>query len=353
MAHFHTLTVRNIRRETDDCVSISFAVPETLADTFTFQPGQYLTVRTQLQGQEVRRSYSICTAPTEGDLRVAVKKIEGGVFSTFANEQLTIGDTLDVMPPVGHFHPENPKAAGQHYVFVAAGSGITPIISNLKTVLQQSTDSQCTLIYGNRRVRNIIFKEQIENLKNQYVGRLQVFYVLSREHTDAPLLHGRLTGEKIEDFLAKIPELVQADGFFACGPLDMSLAFRQALEKRGVPAERIHMELFNAPIASQNAAQHAAKAAAAHAYIRLDGLTLEVPVAAGQTLLDAALEAGADLPFACKGGVCCTCRAQVTEGSVQMLVNYALTEAEVARGFVLTCQSVPTTPTVRVDFDTK
>jgi ring-1,2-phenylacetyl-CoA epoxidase subunit PaaE len=349
---FYPLTIKDLRRETADCVSIAFQVPPQYLAHFTFQQGQYLTLKTTLDGVEVRRSYSICSAPHEGELRVAIKEITDGVFSTFANRTLKIGDTLDVMPPNGHFFTPLSKEQQKHYVFFAAGSGITPVISNIKTILHTEPHSVCTLFYGNRRVASIIFKEEIEALKNQNLGRLQVFHVLSREKTDADLLYGRLNALKINQFYEKILRGM-GDEFFSCGPIEMTEAVREVLEKNGVATECIHFELFNAPTSSERQKEVQQRAVAAVAHVKLDGLVVEVPIGKGENILDAALEAGMDLPFACKGGVCCTCRAKITEGGVEMAVNYALTKEEVTRGFVLTCQAVPKTTELVVDFDIK
>ena len=369
MMNFYPLKVKNIRRETSDCVSIAFEVPPQYSDVFTFKQGQYLTIKTRINGEEVRRSYSICVAPTDGELRIAVKEVHEGIFSTFANRRLKQGDVMEAMPPMGHFfcelHSErvisnHPFTKPKHYVFFAAGSGITPVISNIKTILKNAPLSSegiaiqniCTLIYGNRHVSSIIFKEEIEALKNQYLGRFQVFNVLSREHTESELLSGRLDKTKIERFFEKIPNLITADEFFSCGPIDMTEAVKDVLTKRGVSEENIHFELFNAP--KTTAKREPIKGATnSLARIKIDGLTIQVPIEKGQSILDAAQKIGADLPFACKGGVCCTCRAKLMEGDVEMTVNYALTKEETAAGFILTCQAVPKTDKVYVDFDVK
>ncbi len=356
---FHQLNIKDIRRETADCVSIAFDVPEALKTEFAFTQGQYLTLKAHINGEEVRRTYSICTAPSDNELRIAVKEVTDGVFSTYANRVLKKGDVLEAMPPLGHFF--SPLSEGvhsdsintqKHYVFFAAGSGITPVISNIKAVLKAEPLSICTLIYGNRYVSTIIFKEEIENLKNMYLGRFQVFNVLSRERTESELLHGRLDKEKIACFFDKIPHLGGGDEFFSCGPIEMTEALKAVLTEQDVDEKHIHFELFNAP-KTQNSKLKTQNAIDSLATIKLDGLTFDVPIDKGQTILEAAQAVGADMPYACKGGVCCTCRAKLVEGDVEMLVNYALTKEETDAGFILTCQAIAKSDKVVVDFDIK
>jgi ring-1,2-phenylacetyl-CoA epoxidase subunit PaaE len=349
---FHKLNIKDIRRETVDCVSIAFDVPEAIKTEFAFTQGQYLTLKTHINGEEVRRTYSICTAPSDNELRIAVKEVTDGVFSTYANRVLKKGDVLEVMPPMGHFFTPLSIGAQKHYVFFAAGSGITPVISNIKAVLKTEPLSICTLIYGNRYVSTIIFKEEIEALKNLYLGRFQVFNILSRERTESELLHGRLDKAKIACFFDKIPNLEKGDEFFSCGPIEMTEAVKAVLTERGVDEKHIHFELFNAP-KTQNAKRKTQNAIDSLATIKLDGLTFDVPINKGQTILEAAQVVGADMPYACKGGVCCTCRAKLVAGKVEMLVNYALTKEETDAGFILTCQALPKSDKVVVDFDIK
>lgn len=349
---FHQLNIKDVRRETADCVSIAFDVPEALKAAFAFTQGQYLTLKTTINGEEVRRTYSICTAPSDNDLRIAVKEVTDGVFSTYANRVLKKGDTLEAMPPIGHFFTPLSINAQKHYVFFAAGSGITPVISNIKAILATEPLSICTLIYGNRYVSTIIFKEEIEDLKNVYLGRFQVFNVLSRERTESELLHGRLDKEKIACFFDKIPNLLRGDEFFSCGPIEMTEAVKAILIEQGVDEKHIHFELFNAPKV-KNKEQKTENAIDSLATIKLDGLTFDVPIDKGQTILEAAQAVGADMPYACKGGVCCTCRAKLVEGDVEMLVNYALTKEETDAGFILTCQAIAKSDKVVVDFDIK
>jgi ring-1,2-phenylacetyl-CoA epoxidase subunit PaaE len=356
---FYPLKVKDIRQETSDCVSVSFAVPKEWATYFAFQQGQYLTLKTRIEGKEMRRSYSICTAPDDNDLRVAIKQVEKGKFSTYANNELKTGDILEVMPPMGHFFTPLSKNNVQNYIFFAAGSGITPVISNIKAILRTEPQSQCTLFYGNQRVSSIIFKEELEALKNQHLRRFQIFNVLSRERTESDLLNGRLDREKISQFIEKIPNILRASpdksgggDFFSCGPFEMTEAVKELLLTHGIDEKNIHFELFNAPkIAKKNKPINSA--IKSHAFIKMDGLTIEVPIERGQNILDAAQLVGADVPYACKGGVCCTCRAKLIEGEIEMQVNYSLTKEEVAQGFILTCQAVPKTKKVVVDFDIK
>lgn len=356
MSRFYPLKIKDIRRETDDCVSIAFDVPTDLKATFAYKSGQYLTFRTEIEGKEVRRSYSICSSPLDNEWRVAVKKVENGVFSTFANTQLKRGDILETMPPSGHFVADIfLENTDNHYVFFAAGSGITPIISHIKTLLRSNDDVKCTLIYGNKRTSSIVFRETIEALKNQFMSRLRVVHILSRERTDVDLLHGRLDNEKIALLFEKMPEILRGPQFFICGPEEMTTTIKTALLNQNIDPKRIHFELFGTKTKQKRmeSTPKADELPTSTATIKLDGLTFDIPIFNDTPVLDAALEAGADLPFACKGGVCCTCRAKLMEGKVEMSVNYSLTEEEVNNGFILTCQAVALTPHIIVDFDIK
>ncbi len=352
---FHTLTVRDVRRETADCVSIALDVPEALRENYEFIPGQYLTLKTEIDGEEVRRSYSICTSPIDNELRVAVKKVEGGRFSTFANEVLAAGDHLDVMTPMGNFHTLLNPDHHKHYVAFAAGSGITPIMSIMKSVLRLEPQSQFTLFYGNRGADSVIFLETIEGLKNEYLGQLRVHHVLSREISDSELLSGRITKDKCNAFFNLLLDVDEVDEFFICGPQEMNEDIRDLLLERGVDRRKVHLELFTTGIAHKGKKRQVRKEAPdieAQIQITLDGNTFEFPLhAGGDSILDAALKAGADLPFACKGGVCSTCRAKLESGQVDMDVNYALEPDEVEAGYILTCQAHPKTERVAVNFD--
>lgn len=357
MAKFHTLTISDIRQETADCVSVAFAVPKELKEEYQFTQGQYLTLKTTINSQEVRRSYSICSSPLDGELRVAIKKVEDGVFSTYANESLQKGDVLEVMTPMGKFFTRVNPTQSKNYVLFAAGSGITPIISIVKTVLQSEPHSQITLFYGNKNSDSIIFKEELEGLKNTYLTRFSLYHVLSRENLGVELFKGRIDSEKCHKLLQSFVLPGVIDEAFMCGPVDMINAIRTELEQLEIPKEHIHFELFttagskttNGSTRKQN---NPTTNVAAEVTIVLDGdrFTFDMQDA-NDNILDAALKAGADLPYACKGGVCCTCRARVLEGEVDMEVNYALEPHEVEQGFVLTCQSHPKTKTVTVDFD--
>lgn len=357
---FYPLKVKDVRAETADCVSVSLEVPADLSEQFRFAPGQYLTFRRHFNDAEVRRSYSICVSPADRELRVAIKKVDEGKFSTYAHGELKAGDTLDVMPPMGKFTPRKTDTAHKEYLAFAAGSGITPIMSIMKTVLENEPDSSFTLVYGNRTRNSIIFREAIEALKNKYMLRLRLYHVLSREYMDIPLFSGRITAEKCEEFCKTLIDVSSVDEAFICGPEDMILAVRKKLVDLGMPSSSVHIELFTSPDQPKEAHQKWVKdhkddqGPMSKVSIKLDGATfdMEVPYN-GETILDAALRNGADLPFACKGGVCCTCRAQVTEGNVEMEVNYALEPDEIEKGFVLTCQSHPRTERVIIDFDAR
>jgi ring-1,2-phenylacetyl-CoA epoxidase subunit PaaE len=352
---FYPVKIATIRRETSDCVSVALDIPDSLRDDFRYMPGQYLTFRANLNGEEVRRSYSLCSAPAENEWRVAIKKVDGGLFSTYANDSLKAGDTLETAPPDGRFFPEAVSAdMNRDFVFFAAGSGITPVISIIKTVLQKAAESRVTLVYGNRRSSTVIFREEIEGLKNRYLGRFQVIHILSQERVDVPWQSGRITAARLDEMLEVMPDILGADQFFVCGPEEMIACVREGLQSRGIPKDHVHFELFGTGQHKQKKSQQpVSDAVIATAEIRLDGVRFDVPVREGQAVLDAALATGADLPFACKGGVCCTCRAKLTEGKVEMEANYALDEEEVEAGFILTCQAHPLTPVIKVDFDIK
>jgi ring-1,2-phenylacetyl-CoA epoxidase subunit PaaE len=358
--HFHRLTVADLRRETKDAVSIAFAVPPELASAYVFEPGQYLTLRAALQGEEERRSYSICSGLDDGELRVAVKKVDGGLFSTHVNETLKPGDTIEVMTPMGRFTvPLDPQAA-YAYVGIACGSGITPVMSHIKSILSREKKSRFVLLYGNRSSRDIMFKDALEDLKDRHLGRLAVHHVLSREAQDLPLLHGRLDGERITALVRASLPGQKIDHAFLCGPQGMMEAAQIALANLGVPKDRIHLELFTptSPPPSIRATRARAGGspgqtldAIATATVRLDGVTHSFPVAADEGVIDAGLRAGLELPFSCKGGMCCTCRAKLVSGTVKMMRNYSLEPWEMEQGFVLACQSRPTSPAVSLDFD--
>lgn len=360
-AHFHLLKVKEVRSETNECVSVSFEVPEDLKDTFQFVPGQYLTLRKEIDGQEVRRSYSICAAPHDNELRVAVKRVEEGRFSGFANAGLQAGDELEVMPPLGKFSSKRNGEPSKYLAF-AVGSGITPIISIMKSVLQNEPDSEFTLVFGNKNRGSIIFKEAIEALKNKYMGRLRIYHIFTRETMDTELFNGRITAEKARVLFEKLIDINSMDEVFICGPEDMILGLRDYfLEEVKIDTHKLHFELFSSPDQPRAATkewqqkqQQVDKTKLSRVTVRLDGVAFDMDLAyGGENILDAALQQGADLPYACKGGVCCTCRAKLVEGEVDMEVNYALEADEIAANFILTCQAHPRTDRVVVDFDIK
>lgn len=351
---FHRLAVREVRRETPEAVSIDFAVPEDLAADFAFAPGQYLTLRATLDGEEVRRSYSICSGPDDGELRIAVKQVDGGLFSTWVNENLRAGDTIDVLTPTGRFGLEGAPGDGRIHVAFAAGSGITPVLSIASGVLARELASRFYLFYGNRSTDNILFRTELEELKDRFIGRFSVFHVLSREEQDLAVLNGHLDGEKVRQLLTAMVPVAAVDHAFVCGPSSMIDQLEATLKDLGLPPERIHVERFVSAMGGKPRPRPviAPDAPPAHlASLIVDGRRRDVPVAEGEAILDAALRAGMDLPFACKGGMCSTCRAKVVEGRAEMELNYALEPWEVEQGFVLTCQAKPVGKRVVVDFD--
>ncbi len=359
---FHTLKVKHVKRETPDSVSISFDIPYELKHDYLFKQGQSVTFKRNFNGEEIRRSYSICSSPFDNELRVGIKQVENGLFSTFANTELKAGEEVEVMTPIGHFYTELNPENGKNYFAFAAGSGITPILSIIKTTLITEPKSSFTLVYGNKNQGSVMFLEEIEALKNQYLERFTVFHILSRESVDVPLLNGRINAEKCADFLNKnLIDPKKVDEIFVCGPENMILAVKETMTKAGVDPKHIHFELFTTPAHSQieyktQAAAPARqdKAATSSVSVKIDGITIQMDLPyGGDTILDAALKKGADLPFACKGGVCCTCRAKVTKGSVSMDMNFSLEDDEVEKGYILTCQSHPTSDEVFVDFDLK
>ncbi|HEY4062003.1 MAG TPA: 1,2-phenylacetyl-CoA epoxidase subunit PaaE [Puia sp.] len=366
--HFQTLEVEDIRHETVDCVSIALAIPPTLREAFQYRQGQNITIKTTIGGQEIRRSYSICSSPFDDELRIAVKKVPGGLFSTYANDRLQKGDRLEVLPPTGKFYTELEPAQKKRYLAFAAGSGITPILSLIKTTLLTEPRSSFTLVYGNRHRPSIIFREQLEALKNRYMHRLSLHHILSREKMDTPVNQGRIDAPKCEELSARLIDLPGMDEIFLCGPGEMIFAVKDWLEQKGTDKKKIHFELFNTqerrPVnpatngregtTGDGQASSPFSGRTSQVTVRLDGISYDFNLPFnGESILDAALQQGADLPFACKGGVCCTCRARLTEGRVDMEVNYALEAEELAAGFILTCQSHPRTERVVVDFDSK
>jgi ring-1,2-phenylacetyl-CoA epoxidase subunit PaaE len=353
-AVFHQLTVAGVERITEDAVAITFAVPDELRDVYAHQPGQHLTLRCEVAGDGVRRNYSICSPATGDTLRIGVKRLPGGAFSTYAFEQLRPGDTLDVMTPSGRFTVPLAEEQAKHYCAIAAGSGITPILSILATVLEVEPQSRVTLVYGNRTSRSVMFLEELEDLKDRHLDRFQLLHVLSREHQEAELLNGRIDGAKLKVLLDTLIPPETIDEWFLCGPAEMIDTAREALLERGVEAGRIHRELFHVgPVAPRRPTEAAqVTAGAAQVSILLDGRTSTFPLAPGaEPILDAALTVRPDAPYACKNGMCGTCRARLVDGTVEMDHNYALEDDELAAGFVLACQAHPTSDRVTLDFD--
>jgi len=353
--HFHPLTVRDVRRETADCVSLALDVPAALSGLFRHTQGQYLNVRRRQGGEELRRSYSICSGVDDGELRIAVKAVPEGRFSSWANRELKAGDTLEAMPPEGRFFVPLDAANAKHYVAFAAGSGITPVLSLVKTTLAREPRSRFTLVYGNRALDSVIFNEALEDLKDRHLARLALYHVFSREPQEVELFNGRLDRAKVAQFLRALIPSATIDEAFVCGPDPMMAEVEAELLAGGVPRERIHIERFGVPAPRQGARQAQKKVSSSHAAqvtVIVDGKRYRFELAPdGPSVLDAALKAGADLPYACKSGVCCTCRARVLEGEVRMDANYTLEEEEIARGFRLGCQSHPVTPTLTFDYD--
>lgn len=352
---FHTLRIAEVRRETADAVSLRFEIPDELASEYRFVQGQHLNVRMRFDGEELRRSYSICAAPQDGELRVAIKKVPGGRFSAWAVEQLKPGDALDVMTPEGRFFTPLDPGQAKHYVAFAAGSGITPILSLIRATLAREPRSRFTLVYGNRRLASALFNEALWELKDRYLARFELFNVFSREAQEIELFNGRIDAVKVRAFLAALIPADSIDEAFVCGPASMIDEVEGALAAAGVPREHVHVERFGIPgEGGTTAAPPVDDAEAAEARIALviDGVRREIEFHRGQhSILDAGRAAGIDLPFSCKGGMCSTCRAKLLEGEVRMAKNYALEPHEVAAGFVLTCQSYPLTERVLISYD--
>lgn len=357
MTQFHPLTIKELRRETPECVSILFDVPENLKQEYTFEPGQNITIKVKIGDEEVRRSYSICSSPHENELRVAVKHLEGGLFSSHANSILKPGDVVQVLPPTGKFTSRHDRPGAKNYLAFAAGSGITPVISIIKSVFKTEPNSHFTLVYGNRTRGSIIFREQLDAIKNKNMDRFAVHHILSREQADAEVYHGRIDKEKCEILSNYLVDVKSMDHIFLCGPEEMIFTTRDWLLEKGIEKEKIHFELFTVPgeqakIKSVQTTSYAGETSAIT--VKIDGISVAFSLPyEGVSILDEALQHGADLPFACKGGVCATCRAKIISGEVEMDTNYALEEDELAAGFILTCQSHPRSREIFVDFDAR
>ena len=354
MSKFHPLTISRVDRETRDAIAITLEVPPSLRDLFRFEAGQHLTLRADIAGEDVRRSYSICAAVGE-PLRVAVKRAPGGTFSCWANETLRPGARVDVVPPMGHFNVRPDPHAARHYLGVAAGSGITPLLSLIATALATEPRSRFTLIYGNRSSASVMFRDELAGLKDRYLARFNLVHVLSREPHDIELLHGRIDRAKADALFERWVPITDVDYAFLCGPEGMMDAARESLLAHGFPPERIRIERFAASIPKHtHVPRPLAEAAATECEVTVivDGSQRAFLLEKGrENIIDAGLRNGIELPFSCKGGVCSTCRCRLVEGEVDMDVNFALEDYEVARGFVLACQSYPVTDRVTVDFD--
>ncbi len=355
MSKFHPLPVAKVHNETRDCIAVTFAVPPELQDSFRFQQGQHLTLRALVGDEDLRRSYSICSAVQDGCLRVAIKRTQGGAFSTWANENLKAGHVIEVMPPMGHFNVPLDATQARNYLAFAAGSGNTPILSIIKTTLLTEPRSRFTLFYGNRASSSVIFKNELMELKDTYLERLNIVYVMSREQQDIELFNGRITKEKTQQFLAHWIDIADYDTAFICGPEDMMHGVSKSLQDAGMAKEKIRIELFAASIPKHEHKPRPVVEGVRHqteVTVIMDGSAASFTMDKDkESILDAGLRAGIDMRYSCKGGVCSTCRCKVVEGNVEMDVNYALEDYEVARGFVLSCQAFPITDNVIVDFD--
>lgn len=357
MARFHPLTVTEVRRETRDAVVVTLAPRDEDRALFDFTQGQYLTFRREFDGEELRRSYSICAGKDDGVLRVGIKRVEGGAFSTWANESLATGDQIEVMPPMGKFFTPIDPAAERHYLGFAGGSGITPVLSIIKTVLAREPKSRFTLVYANRQISSIMFREELEDLKNTYLGRLSVLHVLETEGQEIDLFTGRVDAEKMAALFRSWIAPNSVDTAFICGPEPMMLAIAGALRDHGLTDAQIKFELFASGQPGRAKARVVSTTTldtgnATDATVTLDGTTRSFKLPkSGQSLLDAAIENSLDAPFSCKAGVCSTCRCKVLEGEVEMMVNHALEDYEVRAGYVLSCQSFPLTDRVVVSYD--
>ena len=354
--HFHPLKVRAVTPDTEEAVIVSFDLAPELAETFKFTQGQYLTLRQEVGGEDLRRSYSICAGVDDGELRVGVRKVQGGRFSNWVNSELKAGDVIQVYPPQGRFFVPIEPSSARHYVGIAGGSGITPILSIMKTVLAKEPASRFTLIYGNRRQASTMFKEELEDLKNQYLTRLSLHHVFSDEVVDAPLMAGVMNRAKIAEHLSALVPAAGIDQAFICGPYQMNDEAEAALREAGVPEERIHVERFGTvEMQTGKPAPHVVLAGdvdAAKVTVIRDGISREIEFGKQDaSILDAAARAGMDVPFSCKSGVCSTCRCKVLEGEVRMDKNFALDKHEVAAGFILSCQAHALTPKLVISFD--
>ncbi|MEJ6776890.1 MAG: phenylacetate-CoA oxygenase/reductase subunit PaaK [Crocinitomicaceae bacterium] len=351
---FHSLKINDIRKETEDTVSISFIVPSELHHDYNFESGQYLTLKVDINDEDVRRSYSLCSSPYENEWRVAVKEVQNGKFSAYANHSLEKDMILDVMTPTGNFKLSTQALNSNSYVLFAAGSGITPILSIAKSALHEELNSDVTIFYGNKGFASIIFREEIEALKNQYMGRLRVIHILSRESLGNPIQKGRIDKEKTNQLFDAFLKDIEISGVYICGPESMIIGVKESLIEKGTDSSKVHFELFTAPSIENQKIELAldSRKIESNVAVIIDGEQIDLNLdSTGENVLDAAQKAGGDLPFACKGGVCCTCKAKILEGSAIMDVNYALEKDEVEAGYILTCQAHPTSDKLIVSFD--
>jgi ring-1,2-phenylacetyl-CoA epoxidase subunit PaaE len=355
MSKFHSLAVSRVTQETNDVIAVTFAVPDNLKQVFRFIQGQYLTLRATIDGTEVRRPYSICSAVQEDVLRIAIKKRPGGDFSVWANDTLKPGQVLDVMPPTGNFNAPLASENCKHYLGFAAGSGITPLLSIIKTTLIAEPNSTFTLCYGNRASSTAIFKDELAELKDIYLERIKLVYVMSREQQDIDLFNGRITKEKCDELLKYWINPGHIDTAFVCGPEDMMRGVLASLQSHGIPRQNIKLEFFTAGTPKQRSAVREQSAIApqrSEITMVMDGNHIVFTMDKDrESILDAALKQGIDMRYSCKSGVCATCRCKITEGKVDMDANHALEDYEVARGFALSCQSFPASDRVIINFD--
>jgi len=349
---FHSLRIAEVRRESADAVSLRFEVPAALGAEYAFTQGQHVTLRARVDGREVRRSYSICAAPEDGELRVAIRQVPGGLFSTFANTKLAVGDALDVLTPEGRFFTPLDPANAKRYAAFAAGSGITPVLSLIKTTLGREPRSRFTLLYGNRRLASTLFQEALEDLKDRHLHRFALYNLFSREHQEVDLFNGRLDAAKVEAFAQRLLPIDSIDEAFVCGPHAMPDDVDGVLRRLGLPAGRIHVERFGMPAAAPAQRLEPGDAPQSLVTVVFDGVRRQVDFRAGDpSLLQAALRAGLDLPYSCKGGMCCTCRAKLLSGEVRMDRNYSLEQRDLDAGFVLVCQAHPLSDRVTISYD--
>jgi len=358
MAKFYPLPLKEVYRETEDCTVLEFDVPAALRQTFRFQAGQYLTLRKYIDEQELRRPYSLCSAPHEERWCVAVKRIPNGRFSNYVHRHFKAGDVVDVMPPMGHFTPKTDYRKGGLYVAMAAGSGITPVMSILKTILHESDSARFQLFYGNRTQREVIFFEELQRLKNRYPERLALHFIYSRERPEEEIYHGRITPEKIRHFAARFFDPTEVDEFFLCGPGDMIQRASETLRGLDVPEERIRFELFTpaddsttAETSSETTTEPQISSDVIRVKVVLDGDEYTIEAHPKLPLLDSVLDAGLDAPWACRSGICCTCKAKLLSGEVVMEEDIGLDEDERRQGYILTCQAYPKSEHIHIDYD--